>query len=637
MRNSNNDQYLIDQARNLPLPLNEAQINQMVVGFGQLSLVQSLWYKLLYAPKWSIMLTILISCAGIILLNLPSGHPIENELITENFSSVNLVEPLIVHQTHNDKTAVDRQFTTTLAKATEPRIQTLPKLELLPVYRTVPELTPSIPYYFPVEAGSPSSGKKESSINRKRSLSPSILTGEWSGRVENNEWLVEFNFTEKGEKWKARWQLDGSLPKEGFVSGLTGQVVLQREAGDLILVTSGNGKGTFDFNPNLSYPDYLQHLGMDFDAIPFESLSFKGSTWKRSKNNVIYTNQPDVIVWFRLFLGDVQQNYFELLDQYQVVGNRQDVWKLADQGMNYEYLIKLLSDLELMGIKQVSIDQLLMLKLYKLNPDLIPTLSEAGITKLNINDLIQAAEKGLDPGLIQKLHDLGFKEFTFPDLLDMNQYKDQIDPALIMAIRKINDQKLSPEELFLLQNYRIDFEFVNGLYELGFREVGIKQLIDLNEHHVSPDYIAAKRKEGFDLPDLEAYKRLKITAQNGDLLSQAETVTRYRQVKPFRNLEVSGPLRIVLVERDTPEVIIKGMPEMVDLIRTKTNNNTLKISVRKNFKPGHIYDVYVGVPELKRLVVKSGSVIYVQDQLYIQSKNMWGLVLPLKELEGFQK
>ena len=126
---------------------------------------------------------------------------------------------------------------------------------------------------------------------------------------------------------------------------------------------------------------------------------------------------------------------------------------------------KFVSALTGLGYRDLSVDQLIQLRIHGVTPALVRGLAEAGLEPASVDELVMLQIHGIDVDFAKGLRDAGLRHLT-------------------------------PDQLVQLKIHGIAPEYVRGVVQAGYPKVLPGQLVDLYLHDVNGDFIRKAQSEG---------------------------------------------------------------------------------------------------------------------------------------------
>jgi hypothetical protein len=85
----------------------------------------------------------------------------------------------------------------------------------------------------------------------------------------------------------------------------------------------------------------------------------------------------------------------------------------SDEGGSY------IGGLQAAGLKDLTVDQIIALKIHGVTPEYIRELSAAGLANLRVQDYLAARVQGITPEFVQRIRAHGFKDLTLRQLISL--------------------------------------------------------------------------------------------------------------------------------------------------------------------------------------------------------------------------
>jgi hypothetical protein len=168
-----------------------------------------------------------------------------------------------------------------------------------------------------------------------------------------------------------------------------------------------------------------------------------------------------------------------------------------------------------------SIDQLFRMQEEDIDPELAIRMVRARRPEWTTEDIVEMLTKGACPDLVSKLNELGFGGLSPRDVIQLTEY--DIDPEYLERFRGIQLTGLTARDLIEFYNNDVDPDLAIALKEIGLITTGdivkaaeydlspssvrqiaqvlpgitVRQLIELSDNDVSPDFIKALVRGGF--------------------------------------------------------------------------------------------------------------------------------------------
>ncbi len=167
------------------------------------------------------------------------------------------------------------------------------------------------------------------------------------------------------------------------------------------------------------------------------------------------------------------------------------ILELAHAGVTPEYI----DELEELGYKDLTADQLLSLRSQGVDPEYVKSLTELGYEKLSPEQLVSLRAQGVDPEDVEALKKAGLEHLSINDLVSLRA--QGVDADFVAELEKAGYKDLSAGKLVALRQQGVDGEFAAELRKLGYVDLSMSKLIALRSQGVDPDYIREMGELGY--------------------------------------------------------------------------------------------------------------------------------------------
>lgn len=162
---------------------------------------------------------------------------------------------------------------------------------------------------------------------------------------------------------------------------------------------------------------------------------------------------------------------------------------LKVQGVTAEYV----RAIHAAGLKP-SVDELIALQVQGVTPDIIHEMKISGLAQ-DIDHIIAMQVQGVTTEYVKQLHDLGIKV----DANDVLAMKVQgISPEYIRAMRDAVDPKLGSDELIAMKVHDVTPEYVRAMKATGL-QLDADDIIAMKVQDVTPEYVKGMQAAGLKL------------------------------------------------------------------------------------------------------------------------------------------
>jgi len=220
-------------------------------------------------------------------------------------------------------------------------------------------------------------------------------------------------------------------------------------------------------------------------------------------------------------------------------------------------------DVKKTGYPDLSIEQLLQMRIHGIDADYIKAMKAAGFDNLSFEELMQLRIHGVDAEYAGEMNDVGFDDLSIEELLQMRihgvdaEYAREMNGAgfvdlsieqlLQMRIHGVDAEyaramkttygELSLEELLQLRIHGVDTEYAREMKAAGFGELSIDELLQLRIHGVDAEYAREMKAAGFVDLSTEELLQLRIQGVDTDYVKEMKTAG-------FKNLTTEQVLQM---------------------------------------------------------------------------------------------
>jgi uncharacterized protein YnzC (UPF0291/DUF896 family) len=162
---------------------------------------------------------------------------------------------------------------------------------------------------------------------------------------------------------------------------------------------------------------------------------------------------------------------------------------LKIQGVTAEYV----RQIHAAGLKP-DVDELITMQVQGVTPEIIREMKISGLAQ-DINQIIAMQVQGVTPEYVKQLHDMGINV----DANDVLAMKVQgISPEYIRAMRDAVDPKLSSDELVAMKVQDVTPEYVRAMKATGL-QLDANDIIAMRVQDVTPEYVKELQAAGLKL------------------------------------------------------------------------------------------------------------------------------------------
>jgi beta-lactamase regulating signal transducer with metallopeptidase domain len=146
------------------------------------------------------------------------------------------------------------------------------------------------------------------------------------------------------------------------------------------------------------------------------------------------------------------------------------------------------------GIVDLSIDQLIAMKIQNVTPEYVHRIHALGL-KPGVNELIAMRVQGVTPEYVKQLHEIGFDTDAGSVLATKVQ---GVTGEYAREMRSVTDPKLSGRELTAMRVQGVTPEYVRELKAMGF-QLGTGDVIAMKVQGVTAEYVKGLQSAGLKL------------------------------------------------------------------------------------------------------------------------------------------
>ncbi len=169
-----------------------------------------------------------------------------------------------------------------------------------------------------------------------------------------------------------------------------------------------------------------------------------------------------------------------------------------------------IEDLRSAGLQNLSVDDLIALKVQRVSPDYVRAMRAAGFDA-SVGDLIAMKVQGVSPDYVKRLRAAGLKDLSVGKVVALKVQR--IDPAQAGEFKRelgLTDD-LSIGQIVAFKVQGITPEYVRDLRAAGLKDLSTGQIIAAKVQGISPEFVRKVRDHGFNNLTIDQLIRLKIT------------------------------------------------------------------------------------------------------------------------------
>jgi beta-lactamase regulating signal transducer with metallopeptidase domain len=158
------------------------------------------------------------------------------------------------------------------------------------------------------------------------------------------------------------------------------------------------------------------------------------------------------------------------------------------------------------GMDNLTVDQLISMKIHNVSPAMIASIREAGFDPTP-DQLVGMAVANVTPQFIANVREQGWPDVEIQDLISMKHMN--VDPADAKRFEAAGIEKPSLRDLIRFSSHNITPEFVQALRAEGITDTEPRAYIRAASMNVTPAFVREARERGFTKLTLKQLARLK--------------------------------------------------------------------------------------------------------------------------------
>ncbi|MCC6462701.1 MAG: M56 family metallopeptidase [Saprospiraceae bacterium] len=339
--------------------------------------------------------------------------------------------------------------------------------------------------------------KTDTSARTETTTTTSPFSGIWEAEFGKDSVCLSFTSKTNGGHWTTgECFLRSEFKNLSLTPGDT-EFQLARPAGIMTLsgkIEGPTGYGRFQFAPDENYRKALVQQGL-----------------KETNDELL------VHCFFAGFAADYptvlkKAGYSDLsTEQYQELA----VFRIEERDMReYQALAAQL------GKKNLSVQDLIELRIGNVDAKLVNQLSKAGYKDLDMSEVSQFGMHGISPDYIESMNKLGFGKLSAEEILSAKI--QGIDADFVKKCQNMDLGKLSFDEIVSIKIHEVDADFIRQCQNMGFGKLSMDDVMSIKIHDVDPDFIEKCQNMGFGKLSLEDIMAMKIHSINADFIQQCQ-------------------------------------------------------------------------------------------------------------------
>lgn len=155
-----------------------------------------------------------------------------------------------------------------------------------------------------------------------------------------------------------------------------------------------------------------------------------------------------------------------------------------------------IEELNALGYKGLTVDQLIELRNQGITPAYIRELKDAGYDNLKIEELIRLARHAVSAKYLTAMKSAGFEKLTVQEIVRMRS--QAVSPEYVKGLREAGFKDITIDQVIKAAAHAVSLEYVKGMHASGYTNASLDDLIRARDHAVGPEFVKAMRDKGFD-------------------------------------------------------------------------------------------------------------------------------------------
>jgi hypothetical protein len=329
------------------------------------------------------------------------------------------------------------------------------------------------------------------------------LDGKWEVEPSDKHDGKDLQFQLRSSKFQGddNWSFSEQLSKSelaGYAEGKDVVFNLKRHAGTIKFsgnVANDNGDGTFTFTPDNEYVKALANYGYSLNAHELLLFAFKNQS-------IDYIRQLNTLGY-----KDVSENNLVALTALDV---------------NLDYIRRITAA----GFDDLPVSQLIAFKAQDIDPEYIERMKKLAGEDLSANEIVSFAALGITEKYVADMDQAGYK-------LSGNQLTEfkalGITPEYVKELDAYGLKDLDAGKIVELKAQNITPAFIESCKKMGFNDLSIDYIVQLRIFNIDKAYVDQIRAEGYPDITLDEIVQFKIFNIDKDFIKKT---TDYLGRKP---------------------------------------------------------------------------------------------------------
>lgn len=181
----------------------------------------------------------------------------------------------------------------------------------------------------------------------------------------------------------------------------------------------------------------------------------------------------------------------------------EDVVAMTIHGVNAAFA----NEMKALGLR-LNAEEMVAFKIHGVTAQFIDEMKNTGVRKLDADSLVAFRIHGVTPAFIQQMKDLGFANLSGEELAAFKIH--DVSPLFIQTMRTYIHGHLSAEDLAGLRIHGVTPEMIKELEIMGFANLSAEDLTAFKIHGVTPSFIKSIQAAGYSRITAEQLTGLRI-------------------------------------------------------------------------------------------------------------------------------
>ncbi|HEV2705133.1 MAG TPA: M56 family metallopeptidase [Pyrinomonadaceae bacterium] len=176
---------------------------------------------------------------------------------------------------------------------------------------------------------------------------------------------------------------------------------------------------------------------------------------------------------------------------------------LRVHGVSADYIRRMRA----LGFDKLPVNKLVALKIHGVSAETVESMRSAGFDKLSPDQLLSVRIHGLSPAYVREMRSRLGSGLTFNQLLALKIHG--VNPDYIESMKSAGFGNVSADRLTSAKIHGVTPEFARAMAATGYPNLSLDKLIGLRIHGVTPEFVRTVRARGFDDLTVEQLMHLK--------------------------------------------------------------------------------------------------------------------------------